>query len=76
MRGGVQLLVSRCLAEQEQKPRWMRKALKVGAFVSLSHACPGQILLSAAKPNYMFKPTAELTLRTNHRCRRGGLTWR
>ena len=26
--------------------------------------------------NYMFKPTAELTLRLIQPCRRGGLTWR
>ena len=62
--------------EQEQEPRWMRKALKAEAFVNLSSACPGQILFSAAKPNYMFKPTAELALRLIQPCRRGGLTWR
>jgi hypothetical protein len=54
----------------------MRKVLKAGAFVNLSRACPGQILFSAAKPNYMFKPTAELSLRLIQPCRRGGLTWR
>ena len=74
--GGEQLLVSQCLAEQEQEPRRMRKALKAVRFVNLSRARPGQILFSAAKPNYMFKPTAELTRRLNQPCRRGGLTWR
>jgi hypothetical protein len=54
----------------------MRKVLKAEAFVSLSRACLGQILFSAAKPNYMFKPTPELTLRLLWLCGRRGLTWR
>jgi hypothetical protein len=54
----------------------MRKVLKAGAFVSLSRACPRQILFPAAKPNYMFKPTPELTLRLLWLGGRRGLTWR
>jgi hypothetical protein len=54
----------------------MREVLKAGAFVNLPRAFSGQILFSAAKPNYMFKPTPELTLRLLWLGGRRGLTWR
>ena len=57
---------------------WLRRAGTSAQTWCLSCASTCLVVFSWGLPmsNYMFKPTAELTFRTNHRCRRGGLTWR